>query len=199
VTCPGTGSVCFSATCDIALGCVVTTLQLCDDKSVCTIDICDDVEGCQYSPNTELLDNCTQQNDCAVPVCDPFIGCQYEPLNCNVTDSEDNCTIAGCDPDWDKPLDPDDEDAKYKCECDKPTGPCYEISTCGFPAGLIAGLAGGSIAAIVVCAAIVAFATCAGGTYAYANLNAAEDDVGMSQNPMYMNKGVSGTNPVHCD
>jgi hypothetical protein len=117
-------------------------------------------------------------------------------LNCNVT-TTDNCTVAGCDPDWNLPL--LNKKDKHKCECNNPTGPCYEIKTCGLSLGLIAGLAGGSIAAIVVCAAILLFATCAGGTYAYANLNHAGEDVGMSSNPMYETKGVSGTNPTHCE
>jgi len=64
-------------------------------------------------------------------------------------------------------------------------------------AALIAGLAGGAIAGIVLAAALVAFLTCSGAAGAYALTNADPDDVPLSQNPLYNPAGHAGHNPMH--
>jgi len=107
-------------------------------------------------------------------------------LVCNTT-SNDTCLSTYCDANWTLTAD----------EKNGPTGPCTTVNVCTISA-LIGGLAGGIVAAIVI-AALIGFATCAGGSYAAANLLVAEDDVSLSTNPVYINKGVSGTNPLHVD
>jgi len=62
---------------------------------------------------------------------------------------------------------------------------------------LIAGLTAGSVAAVVVCAALAGALLVAGGTYAIAQQVVPEDDAGMNTNPLFEPSGNAGVNPVH--
>jgi len=64
---------------------------------------------------------------------------------------------------------------------------------------LIAGLAGGAVAAIVVCVVLFGLAVGSGGTYYVATRIGQEDDVATSANPLYEGNSQSGLNPMHDD
>jgi len=76
-----------------------------------------------------------------------------------------------------------------------PTGPCITVDLCNL-AGLIAGLTGGLVAVIVVCALIGA-AMVAGGTYAATTALGASSLAGVRQNPLYEGKEEDGDNPLY--
>jgi hypothetical protein len=188
--------VCKLGYCDPDVGCRTTPLLFCDDSSVCTDDWCDDNLGCQYK-ESEIAKNCslTVPTDCNYARCDAFLGCDYGTIQCNVSSGNGNCSVAGCDPNWNTTS--TDPDYQPLCKCENPTGPCYEYDICGVPVGVIIGLTAGAIAALVVCLAFLAFLILTGGTYALAQQVRSHEDTNMSNNPLYQEKGTHGTNVFH--
>lgn len=55
--CDADGNACTAGTCDVALGCVETTVS-CDDGLACTIDSCDPLVGCSNRPNLLFCTGC---------------------------------------------------------------------------------------------------------------------------------------------
>jgi len=64
---------------------------------------------------------------------------------------------------------------------------------------LIAGLAGGAVAAIVVCVVVFGLAVGSGGTYYVATRLGQEDELATSANPLYEGNSQSGISPVFND
>lgn len=63
---------------------------------------------------------------------------------------------------------------------------------------LIAGLAGGAIAGIVI-AAVIGFLLISGGAGALSTIEITPEETVMSNNPIYKDKGTHGINALHND
>jgi len=72
-----------------------------------------------------------------------------------------------------------------------------DAGTCGFPVGIVAGIAAGAVAGICVAAVAGALLLGGGAAYAYANGAGAGLGATVANNPLYAPVGMSGTNPLH--
>jgi hypothetical protein len=217
IVCPNLAPTCFNDTdCDNGLACTIgrciydnftevnrcdwSELVVCNDSNVCTTDSCDNELGCQYTVTTFCGDNTV----CTTDYCDPILGCVYTPIVCegfdvcnpgeclsavsgcgtlqldcssNVTS---NCTTTFCDPNW--------------TANGRAAGPCVEQNVCVFSIGIVAGLAGGIVAAVVI-VSTVALAAASGGVWAAASGFAPVEDISVMTNPTYVEGSTQGANP----
>jgi hypothetical protein len=182
--------------------------------------------GCQDGACFELAQDapCADRLPCFIGTCEIETGnCSYVPLDCTDpanwgegVNASSFCNPIECDPlSTVEPCQPRSVDCTtvpgfelengtcdtVSCEDDNVTagtGQCVlDEAGCFNFAALIAGLAGGAIAGIVLAGAVLAFLTCSGAAGAYALTNTDPDDVPLSQNPLYNPAGHAGSNPMH--
>jgi len=162
-----------------ANGCQNIQEFTCDDHNGCTLDYCNASSGSCY--HVSIAENCSSLNDyCDIVYCDPRAPsddhCFNQPIPCPHVN---NCTVSIC----------------YKEAIWNPyanVSGCYNRSLdCTSWIGLIAGLAGGVVAAITVGAAalFVGAATAAGTAFAVSANHPVPDQTCVNQNPMYKHHG----------
>jgi hypothetical protein len=184
IDCPG-GDECNVAYCLEGVGCqTVNQSSKCDDHNPCTIDSCDPSSGCHH---VDVI--CPPSDDvCIVTACDPTAevsgnesACVNEPVLCV---HPNNCSISLCQTNVTL-IDPVTGEAYNYSGCVNTTLNCNK-----FYIGIIAGLAGGIIAGIVLAGAalIVAGAMAGGGAYAVSSTNSNETDHHVHNSPLYLEK-----------
>jgi predicted ribosomally synthesized peptide with SipW-like signal peptide len=174
----------------------------CDDKIDCTKDTCDKVKGCIHAPNDlycdtpdpcqnltcSLTKGCVPVNVtcpptgyvCIEAVCIPYQGCANQSRPC--PSSNETCTFSGCVEDKNKPC----KIETLKCAAIVDTA-VIAATTAAISAALIAG---------IICGVVVLGGVAGGATFAYYN---SQEDSGMTSvmnNPLFVDAGTSGTNPL---
>jgi len=86
--------------------------------------------------------------------------------------------------------------------CEPENGSCaFRAVPCGFafPTSLVIGasLTAAAVVGIVIAAVLCAAGVAGGGAYAYANAGAGATTSGVSNNPLYVGVGNTGTNPLY--
>jgi hypothetical protein len=82
-------------------------------------------------------------------------------------------------------------------KCNNATDECQLTKSDCFPlVALIAGLAGGAIAGIVI-AAVIGALLISGGAGALSTIEITPEETVMSNNPIYQDKGTHGVNALH--
>jgi hypothetical protein len=141
---------------------------LCDSAAV----VVDALKACVHTPIV-----CPEAEDvCHNSTCDKEQGCLILDVVCPNTD---NCTISGCNTTKNKG--------------------CYvkEAGTCGFPVGIVAGIAGAVVGGIVVAAVAGALLVGGGAAYAFTAGPAAGVGATAVNNPLYSSAGFGGSNPLN--
>jgi hypothetical protein len=199
MSCPG-GTVCNPVSCVNGV-CVSAPLN-CNDGINCTKDSCDSVKGCINAPDHIYCDTpdpcqnftcsttkgCVATNVtcestgyfCLYSTCVSYQGCANQSYVCPT--NNDTCTFTGCV-----------EDKNKHCKEDKLN--CVGIVDTAVIALTTAAVSAALIAGII--AAVVIFCGVAGGaTFAFYSKM---DDSGMANvqnNPLFVDNGSSGTNPL---
>jgi hypothetical protein len=189
-----TSSGCRQAGCDPVTGPFVTLdNSKCNDGNPCFVSVCKDDGTCGRTPY-----NCTgqlaDQSFCKPAICRDFIGCQLIDLDCyqdtDVRPTNGSCEVVEC-------IECDNDNRNEAClpHTKLYTGYCQVSGGACFPLfALIGGLAGGIVAAIVVCG-LIALALVGGGVGAAAHASASPDDHAVFNNPLFKEKGLSGSSP----
>jgi hypothetical protein len=221
--CPAAEDGCFPNVCVVdangSPSCEVQPLE-CRESSGCV------QAGCSEGACYELAQDapCADRLPCFIGTCELETGnCSYVPLDCSDPanwgegiNSSSFCSPITCDAlSLNAPCQPlsidcttvpgfelaNDSCDTVTCEDDNitaGTGQCVKDEAGCFNFGaLIAGLAGGAIAGIVLAAALVGALTFSGAAGAYALTSADAVDTPLSQNPLYDGAGHAGSNPMH--
>jgi len=186
---------CKKAYCDPAVGPVVELdNDKCQDGNPCFISTCQADGNCSrvaYDCNGKLAN----QSYCKPVICQDFIGCTLVDLDCfansSVRPENGTCQTVQC-------VDCTQTDSNQAClpHTKLYTGYCKTNGGACFPLfALIGGLAGGIIAAIVVCG-LIALALVGGGVGAVAHSSATPDEHAIFNNPLFKEKGMAGQSPL---
>jgi len=185
-----TSTGCRSAGCDPAKGGCFAVPQdgLCQQFAPCLIGTCELATGdCSYvalncSEPKNWPPNNTGPTFCNPLECDtnqPQQPCQVRSNNCsssNLTIRNNSCDIITC------------SNSRKRCLLD--SGTCFPLIA------LIAALAGGAIAGIVIAALIGAFLL-SGGVLAATQISAPTEQVITTSNPFYTGNSLSGVSPLN--
>jgi hypothetical protein len=195
-------SVCSAGKC-------TSTPISCNDNINCTTDTCDPTSGCKNvasdsycsSPDPCLKSTCSGKTGsgcvnsivgcpstglkCTQATCVAYQGCANISVTCNKTGSE-SCVYVACK-----------EDKKL-------TNPCVkEKLVCGVPIDdtttVVAAAVGSASAAViagVICAVVVATGVVGGAAVAIYRQTDGEGATNISNNPLFVESGNSGTNPL---
>jgi len=219
-------NLCSVDSCDTATGKCAYTQMSCDDNDACTHDYCDPITGCKHLAFNVSID-CNDNSVCTTDTCDPAVGCVWTNITCSdgkLCTTDDCNSILGCE----YPVKDCGKDEKVKqfigdcyiALCAQERDGCYleqipgtkvdecqvcngDGSTClfGLSTGQAIGISAGLlaviiIAAVVVCAALGIF----GGKKGYDIwLNHKNNMQGANTNPLYNDRGLTGTNPLYAD
>jgi hypothetical protein len=199
MSCPG-GDVCNPVSCVNGV-CVSAPLN-CDDGINCTKDSCDSVKGCIHAPDHNY---CDTPDPCQNFTCSATQGCVATNVTCNPTgfvclystcvsyqgcanqsyvcpSNNDTCTFTGCV-----------EDNKKPCKVDKLD--CAGILDTTLIAATTAAVSAAVIAGIIA-AVFILCGVAGGASFAFYRKM---DDSGMANvqnNPLFVDTGSSGTNPI---
>lgn len=202
---------CFPVEC-INSTCVHTTPVNCNDNNNCTIDTCHD-GNCTNTPV-----DCDDGNVCTTEYCAPNGKCVYSNITCNDGDActtdlcnattgcynittefppAPNCYTQYCDNVLGNVISPVECRPADKCKCNPSSGEC-ECQSFFQIYAKAAKITGGVLAGIIVGAA--AFAAIVGISskkgYDYYKLKSAIDTGSVASNPLYVEKGGAGINPL---
>jgi hypothetical protein len=193
-------NVCTIDSCQ-AGSCAVEKID-CNDKIDCTVDSCDPVNGCSHQPNDEV---CKNADPCVISKCDVKDGCVESEATCPETNLfclTSSCVAyqgcveesRACGENSTAPC------TYYSCDEDKDT--CQEEAlVCGIAVDttvLVGSVLGTAAIAGIIIAVVIIFAGVTGGTaYAVYQSGAGDGATSTASNPLYVDDGNSGDNPLH--
>jgi hypothetical protein len=198
--------MCSTSVCS-AGQCISTPIS-CDDKVDCTTDTCIPTSGCKNTPDNSY---CSSPDPCLKSTCDAIKGCVNSIVSCPATGlrcSEASCvSYEGCaniSRTCNK-TSAADTCVYVECSEDKTLAtPCVEEAlVCGVPIDetttiLAAAVTSASVAVVagIICAVVVATGVVGGAALAIYQQTDGEGATNISNNPLFIESGNSGTNPL---
>jgi hypothetical protein len=184
--------------------CSSTALD-CDDGIECTLDSCDSTSGCANIPDSTI---CNSPDPCVIKSCDKTQGCIDTPVTCPGTGSfcllssciayegcanqsyicnSDNrtCVFTEC---------VEEEDVNKRCRIEELV--CVPVLDTSVIVAATASAISAAVIAGIIVGVILFGGVASGATLAYLRRYGDDSVAHVGNNPLFVDSGLSGTNPI---